>query len=70
MTIRSVFQYPVTFYIDHNSVFPLANGSNTVTSLFAFTLLYNLDMQQGISTMSSGTTAMTGDTNTQVNFLL
>ena len=56
------------FYSDHNSVLPLLHGLNTVTSLFAFALL--LDMQQGISTISSGTATMTADTNTKVNFLL
>ena len=56
---------------DHNSVLPLVHGLYTVTSLFAIALLFdNVDKQQGIPTISTGTITMTGDTNTQVNFLL
>ena len=47
------------------------HGLHTGTSLFAFTLLFdNVDMQKGVSATSTGITTITGDTNTQVNFLL
>ena len=56
---------------DHNSVLPLVHGLHTVTSLFAIALLFdNVDKQQGISTTSTGTVTMAGDTNTQVNVFL
>ena len=59
------------FCCDHNIVLPWVDGLHTETLLFAFISANLIDMQQqGSSTTLTETTAMTADTNIQVNFLL